>query len=255
MEQFIYDGSYFGLFTAIFEIYDRKCKDAAIVKQKCMEAFVFTNNIEIYTDSLKAKRVLKGLEKKVSRECLSTIYRCYLSELKGIENTILQFVQYAFSSVENPENNFGHPAVLEISQIARKVGREKHRFEAFVRFESIGKNFFYAPIDPDYNVLPLIIPHFKRRYADQDWIIYDINRKYGVHYDQQTEQVNEAIIDFTNTPNALVQTNISFDLNEKLYQELWKNYFKNANIPVRKNTKLHLRHVPKRFWKYLVEKK
>ena len=197
MTQFIYDGSYYGLFTAVFEIYERKCDDAVIIKAKKLEALVFKANVEVITDHIKAERVLKAIRKKVSPDCFMNIYRCYLSELKGIENTILEFVQYAFSSKINVEDNFGNAAVLDIAQTARKVGREKHRFEAFVRFESIGDKFFYAPIDPDYNVLPLIVPHFKRRYADQDWIIYDTKRKYGVHYDQRSEQVNEAVIDFT----------------------------------------------------------
>lgn len=255
MTQFIYDGSYAGLFSSIFEVYERKCTDASIVKQQNLQALVFSENIEVSTDPGKAERVLKGLRKKVSPECFANLYSCYLSELKGIENTLLQFVQYVFSSRKNIEDDFGHHAVLDVAQVARKVGREKHRFEAFVRFENIGDKFFYAPIDPDYNVLPLIVPHFKRRYADQDWIIYDTKRRYGVHYNQHTEQVNEAIIDFTAHSTDLTPTGISFDPDEMLYQDLWKNYFKSTNIPMRRNMKLHLQHVPKRYWKYLVEKK
>lgn len=253
--QYIYDGSYQGLFTAIFDIYARNCTNAAIVKRGNMDALSFADNIEVYTDEAKARRVLAGLEKKVSTECLHNLYCCYLSEIRGIENTILQFAQYVFSGVENAENNFGHPAVLEVVQTARKLGREKHRFEAFVRFENISERLFYAPIDPDYNVLPLIVPHFKRRYADQDWIIYDTKRKYGIHYDQQTETINEITIDFAAADETPLPADIVFDPEEKLYQELWKNYFKSVNIPVRKNRKLHLRHIPKRYWKYLVEKK
>jgi probable DNA metabolism protein len=255
MTQFMYDGTYIGLFTCIFEIYERKCKDAVIVKNDKVDALFLTENVSIYSDHEKATRVIKGLQKKITGESILNIYRCYLSELKGIENTILQFVEYIFSSDKNIEDDFGNSAVLEIVQVARKVGREKHRFEAFVRFESIGEKFFYASIDPDYNVLPLIVPHFKRRYADQDWIIYDTKRKYGIHYDQLTEQVNEAIIDFKMDTTDMAPTGILFDPDEKLYQGLWKNYFKSVNIPIRKNTKLHLQHVPKRYWKYLVEKK
>ncbi|MGK4566274.1 DUF4130 domain-containing protein [Flavobacterium sp. 3HN19-14] len=42
---------------------------------------------------------------------------------------------------------------------------------------------------------------------------------------------------------------------EGLYALLWNDYFKSTNIPARKNMKLHLQHVPKRYWKYLTEKK
>ena len=35
---------------------------------------------------------------------------------------------------------------------------------------------------------------------------------------------------------------------------MWKDYFDSTNIKERKNMKLHIRHVPKRYWKYLSEK-
>jgi probable DNA metabolism protein len=45
-----------------------------------------------------------------------------------------------------------------------------------------------------------------------------------------------------------------FDEKEELYQHLWQQYFKSVNIVSRKNTKLHIQHMPKRYWKYLTEK-
>jgi probable DNA metabolism protein len=39
------------------------------------------------------------------------------------------------------------------------------------------------------------------------------------------------------------------------YQVLWKSYFDSVNIKERKNPKLHLQHVPRRYWKYLSEKR
>ena len=41
---------------------------------------------------------------------------------------------------------------------------------------------------------------------------------------------------------------------EKLFQTLWKNYFKSLTIKERINPKLQRQHMPQRFWKYLVEK-
>ena len=164
-------------------------------------------------------------------------------------------MRYCYASAVNIETDYGHGAVLTIAQTARKVGREKHRFEAFVRFELIGPQFFYAPIDPDYNVLPIIVPHFKRRYADQDWLIYDTKRKFGMHYDRQSGSLQEAVLDLAPGNLPVPAGQICFDHEEEKYRELWKNYFKNANIPARRNMRLHLQHVPRRYWKYLVEKK
>ena len=55
--------------------------------------------------------------------------------------------------------------------------------EAFVRFKKTTDGLFLSLVRPDFNVLPLIQPHFKRRYQDQRWLIYDEQRKYGLYYD------------------------------------------------------------------------
>jgi probable DNA metabolism protein len=98
-------------------------------------------------------------------------------------------------------------------------------------------------------VLPLISTHFKERYADQRWLIYDCRRKYGLYYD--LDEVSEVTIDFNESNNNSKDV---YDEKENLYQELWKQYFDSVNIKARKNMKLHIQHVPKRYWKWLVEK-
>ena len=42
---------------------------------------------------------------------------------------------------------------------------------------------------------------------------------------------------------------------EKLYQELWKGYFKSLTIKEHINLKLKRQYMPKHYWKYLTEKK
>jgi probable DNA metabolism protein len=123
--------------------------------------------------------------------------------------------------------------------------------EAFVRFQKLKDDTFYAAVEPDFNVLPLLIRHFKSRYADQKWIIYDLKRKYGLYYD--LHNVQYISLDFANIGKA-GDVIAAFTEDEGIYQHLWKNYFTSVNIPSRKNTKLHVRHIPKRYWKHLTEK-
>jgi probable DNA metabolism protein len=150
------------------------------------------------------------------------------------------------------ETDYSHDAVLTINQTAKKVWREKHRMEAFVRFQKTGDGLYYAVIEPDYNVLPLIGRHFETRYANQQWLIYDAHRKYGIHYNgTYAVEVNIA---FEETTAGGKDVRHAYDATESIYQELWKQYFKSVNIPARKNTKLHVQHMPKRYWKYLPEK-
>ncbi len=253
MQQLIYDGSFEGLLTTVFEIYERKYCFVNIVSLNKTEAMVFSDNITVISDAKKADRVWRGLKNKLSAESLKKIYWAYLSEIKGIENTIFEFIKYVFSSKINIETDYGNASVIEITKTTKKVGREKHRFEAFIRFELMGPDLFYAPMEPDFNVLPIILPHFKKRYADQNWIIYDTKRKFGMYYDKHSEKINEVIIDFDKGAHTQ-NSGLSFDPEENKYRDLWRSYFKSTNIPIRKNMKLHLQHVPKRYWKYLIEK-
>jgi probable DNA metabolism protein len=253
-ENFIYDGTFYGLLSAVFDIYDRKAKFPILHKQDNQLALFQTITHTLTADMDKAKRVWKGIEKKAGIKTCNKIYKTFLSELPSMEMHIVGYIRYLFSSVNNAQQDFSHPDVLAIEQIARKVSREKHRMEAFVRFESIGNKTYYASIEPDYNVLPLISAHFRKRYANQNWIIYDIKRNYGVHYDTELEILQEVQMDFHHATKGNEVSDILVDENELLYQKLWKQYFKSTNIVARKNSKLHIKHVPKRYWKYLIEK-
>ena len=79
-----------------------------------------------------------------------------------------------------------------------------------------------------------------------------MKRKYGYYYDLNT--VVEITLD---NDEHLLGGKLDEKLmaeDEKLFQELWKGYFKSMTIKERINPKLHRQHMPKRFWKYLTEK-
>lgn len=251
MAIYIFDGSLKGLLTAIFELYERKHKDISIVQQHLYQPNAFLEEILIITDELKAKRVWKGLEQKLSPDWMQRFYSTYLSEQPESFQHLVGFARYIFDSQAGAASNYGNDHVLAITQMDRKVHREKHRMEAFVRFRKTVDGMFFAHIDPDYNVLPLIEKHFKNRYADQKWVIYDLRRKYGIFYDLKT--VHEVTLEFA-VDDAANQSPAPWDEQEELYSILWKDYFKSTNIQARKNMKLHIQHVPKRYWKYLTEK-
>jgi probable DNA metabolism protein len=139
-----------------------------------------------------------------------------------------------------------------IQQTSRKVHREKHRMEAFVRFQLTKQGLYYSIIQPDYNVLPLISKHFKDRYADQQWLIYDARRKFGLYYN--LEEVEAVEMNFTIQAGDKKSLLEIHDEKEDLYQQLWRQYFSSVNIAARRNMKLHIQHMPKRYWKHLIEK-
>lgn len=253
MDSYVFDGSLEGLLCGVFEWFERKPGPVLLKVDATYQPDAFTSVLFIHNDERKADRVWKGLQAKLPKDWIRRFYCCYLSELPAAYTALFEFACYIFANPVGAEKNYGNPFVLSLSQTARKVEREKHRMEAFIRFQHTADGIFYCGIDPDFNVLPLIMNHFKNRYADQQWIIYDIKRNYGLFYD--LEKVEEIKLDFKDqNTKASLSTPSVLSEKEGLYAVLWKDYFKSANIPARKNTKLHVQHVPKRYWKYLTEK-
>jgi probable DNA metabolism protein len=255
MTTLVYDGSFAGWLTTVFEVYERKLGAVQIVKEGATQQDVFADTLTVDTNEVKARRVWAGLGRKLSAEGMERVHSVYLSEEAGMEAWLLQFVRYVLAAGKNIEEDYGHPAVLWVTQTARRVWREKHRMEAFVRFRKLADGLFYAFVEPDCDVLPLIAPHFRSRYADQDWLIYDGKRRYGIHYQSSGGTVTRVQLEWTEGSSATgaVPEEV-LDERESMFQALWKDYFRNTGIPARRNPKLHLRHMPLRYWKHLTEK-
>lgn len=255
MNVFVYDGSFEGLLSCLFEVYRNKQVPDVIVDESHHQPTLMGSTWHIITNEEQADRVLKGIDRRTQDKASLIVYKMFLSELPLIELSIYHFVRAIIdkndvSVLENYANEF----VLKAHQIVKMMGREIHRMHAFVRFQKTKEGVFYASIEPDFNVLPLLGEHFEKRYADQSWVIFDTKRHYGLYYDQK-----ETVFITMENPSFNLGTGELkaqvVDEKEKLYQALWENYFQSVNIKERKNLKLHLRHVPKRYWKYLTEKK
>lgn len=252
MHTVLYDGSFEGWLTAVFEIYEYGFSEAEIQNEGKYQRNMFTGEHFAITNEYKATRLWNGLKQRLSLTALQQINNAWFSEMPGIENTLLAYVQYVFNSKISIEKDYSCAAVLTITNLSKKVHREKHRMEAFVRFQLTADGLYYAIVEPDFNVLSLIMPHFEARYADQRWMIYDARRKYGIYYD--LHKVEFVHIQFDSTTNGGKDIHAIYDEREDLYQHLWKHYFDSVNIKARKNTKLHIQHMPQRYWKYLPEK-
>jgi probable DNA metabolism protein len=202
-----------------------------------------------------AARVLKGIDGRTNASASALTYKIFLSELPLSEMLVYQVVQAIIQhGDETILENFANPFILKAAQIEKMIHREVHRMHAFVRFQEAPGGLFCAAIDPDFNILPLIGAHFERRYADQAWVIFDVRRNYGLYYDQLNMSYVRPDDQIIAMNYNMFEANATQDVKEEEYQSLWKNYFHAVNINERNNPKLHLRHMPRRYWKYLIEK-
>ena len=249
---FRYDKTFEGLLTAVFDAYSRKQFPERLLAKDEVEPLFVEQIHSVISETEKSQRVWTAVTKKLSKNACNMLMYTWLSEVAQSDELIFRYIRKAFDTRQSIETNFSDPDVLEIMQLAKKVSSERLHVIQFVRFQKSADDIFFAPVAPIYNALPLTIEHFIDRFSDQRWLIYDTKRKYGYYYD--LNKVEEVTFD---SDEDFLEGKLKDDqmaADEKLFQELWKNYFKALTIKERLNPKLQRQHMPRRFWKYLTEK-
>lgn len=255
MTIFIFDNTFEGLLTSVFEAYSRRVfPDALFPEGEPLPLFhdeVFT----VITEEEKAKRVWRGLQKKLSSGALSCLAQCWLAEEAETPMLLFRYIRKAVDAPRSIETNFADPDVLEFSRMWKRVDWERLRMLQFIRFQKAADGTFFAAVEPEKNALPLAIDHFKDRFADQPWLIYDIKRAYGFYYD--LKEVRQVTFEEGSREGHLVTGMLDeslMDKDEKLFQQLWKTYFKAICIKERLNPRKHKQDMPVRYWKHMTEK-
>ncbi len=243
MLYFVYDGSFPGLLTAIYEAFYNSQAPDEIIREEHYSAHLFSQKKEIATNQVKSDKVYQGIQTEVSNYTLTSVYYAYLSEVKRMETTIYNYLQLAFKHGAKVNKLHSNSTVDKIKSIRKKVGREAHKMKGLLRFRTLDNGIYYAPLEPDYNIISILARHFSRRLADQNWIIHDLNRRQAAVYNQEEWQL---------TP--LTEQEVEVSTQEVKYQTLWKEFFSSTAVENRTNLKLQQQNMPKKYWKHLVEK-
>lgn len=244
MIYYIYDGSFDGLLTCIYESYYRKETPEQILFQEDGQENLLVQKIYIERDKDKSQKVYNAIKTKISPQALQNIFYTFLSERADSGSLIYEYVKLGFKMGKRVDGHISDDRVLDLHKAVQKVTREKHRILGLVRFQKLGSNFYYASLTPDHQILGLIAPHFAKRMADQNWVIHDLKRNMAAIYDQREWVLTDMVLD---KPIAVGEE-------EEFYQKLWKEYFKSITIKNRINPRLQKQYMPKRYWKHLVEK-
>jgi probable DNA metabolism protein len=249
---FRYDKTFEGLLTTLFDAYSWKTfPDRLLSENEPLPMFADEIH-QVIAESYKSTRVWTALEKKLSRSVCGMLMHVWLSELPGSDELLFRYMRKAFDVPSSIATHFADNDVMEVKKIAGKVSKERERLMQFVRFQKTADGIFFAPVSPVFNALPLALPYFTDRFADQKWLIYDLKRRYGYYYD--LKMATEVTLD---NDEHLLGGKLDEALmaqDEKLFQSMWKEYTLSLTIKERLNPKLQRQHMPRRFWKFMPEK-
>lgn len=250
---FRYDKTFEGLLCALFDAYVRRTFPERLIGEGEPEPMFSEQLHEVITRCEASSRVWAALEKKLGKQVCNMLTHVWLSEEPGSDELLMRYMRKAFDARESIAWNFADEDVLQAKKIAQKVARERERLTQFVRFQKAGDGTYFAPVAPLCNVLPLCIPYFTDRFADQRWLLYDTKRRYGYYYDLK-QAVEITLDDDEHLLGGWLDDKLMAE-DERLFQQRWKSYFEAVTIRERINPKLHRQHMPRRFWKYLPEKR
>ncbi|MDU4891962.1 MAG: TIGR03915 family putative DNA repair protein [Clostridium sp.] len=244
MKEFIYDGSFEGLLTCIFYGYPLK-EDVKITSQDNYIPSLITEPKEIKTEQDKFERVYESIENKLSPSTLRNVYYLYLSEIQGVETLIFNYIKLCYKYGDKINMAKNNDIIILVDRYCKRVSYESHRFTGFVRFKEIGPLTFYAPIEPDHNILPLLTDHFISRFSDQNFIIHDLKRNLAIIYNKTEVTISP----LENKKGEELMRSSHMDN----FEDLWKEFYKSVNIEERKNPTCQKRMMPTRYWKHLTE--
>ncbi len=242
MKEYIYDNTFEGLLTTIFYAYS--CKEDCIITKSRDYVTSFLNEVlDISTEYDKFDRVYKSIVEKLNSEVLTNIYYLYLCDIPNSSSTSLKYLKLCYKYGSNINLAKNNDIIILVDKYIKKVTAEAHRFNGFIRFKEVAPLSFYASIEPDHNILPLILNHFTRRFSDQNFIIHDLKRELAIIYNRES-----FIITDLKREDSKVLT-----LPDGEFESLWKTFYKSVNMKERENPRLRNQYMPKRYWSHITE--
>ena len=238
LKSYVYDGTFEGYLTVLYEIFKSGGEPASICRANTGSATLNLFFDEKHTAAEEKKYLLmkKAIIEKISAETFENTVHAFLSEMPDIEMHIYRYINTGRQKGGEVNKMLADDNVVPVLRAAQRVMREGHRMLGFVRFADAG-GVYYAKINPDANILPVIIPHFKARFGSQKWIIHDVVRGIAAFYDG-----GKCVIKSVESAQMAPETGICDE-----YVSMWKAYFQAMEIKSRHNPKLQQQLIPKKY--------
>ena len=170
---YLYDGTFDGLLTIIFNCYCDKCFPQKILPEYDYIENFLDNITLIKTDYSKSKRIFNGIENNISHKALYNSYYAFLSDNSEKEINILKYVCTGFDQGPKIDNMITLSYVYKVINMRKRALGECHKLKGLLRFIEVGDNMFYASIHPDNNIIEALGHHFINRLPSQNFIIHD----------------------------------------------------------------------------------
>ena len=264
-----------GIFTAIYEAYEKKYQIDRVKLHvgEEYEPALFTDYQRVYVDDTRAEKVRRTLMRKFSKDD-------YLSICYALSTTDERKADAVFHTIDWGLRGCYQNSILEhltcdwvriTMELARNASNEYMHLRGFTRFRELKGGLLYAVIAPKNDILPQLAAHFTDRFPQENFIIRDKGRElYAVHpaykpwilvtlkkaenlpYGEvKDENVRIEAASGMGIDDCMEERELSDQ--EHNYQELFREFCHNISIEERKNLNLQRNMLPLHFRTYMTE--
>lgn len=240
-----------GIFTGIYEAYERKCDPAHTVIQagEDGELCLFSDYRKVASDMEKAEKVVRTLRRRFGEECFEQLCLALSSWQPDKGQAVYRTVVEGLSGRVKGRlmEHLGNPYVARAFELSRAAGNESHHLLGFLRFSETSDGLLFAQIGPKNNVLAHMMPHFADRFPGENFVILDENRRiYGVHPAHKEWFL-------AHSQDGPEKKDLEFTDTELQMQELFRFFCRKIMIKERENGALQRQLLPLRFRGYMTE--
>lgn len=240
---YVYDNSFYGLMSAVFEAYSRHEYPTDILPQDNIQLRLDCDYFHISTDDKKADRVIMSITKKISSSALYYIYCVYLSALCDKEMRIFNFLVDGYKYGSSIINRLNLESASKLINAAKTISSEAHLYLGFIRFKKLKNGVYYSEIEPKGRILPLISEHFCKRFSSMPFLINDLTHNECLAYNGKDTEIR-----YVDTSPIL-----KYSEDEEKFAKMWREFYDEIEIKERHNEKCRMSMLPKRYRRCMTE--
>ena len=247
----ICEDSSVGIFTGIYEAYEKKLDHDTTVLQVGEEdnLRLFAEYVRIVPSMEKAEKVIRTIRRRFGEETMRIIFEALASTDRQKGQAVYQMIVFGLRGKYSGQliDCLSFEPIIKVVALSTTVWHECHHFYGFLRFKELANGILFAQIKPKAQLLELLGDHFSNRFPNEDFLIYD-------------EEYDRCLIHGIGKPWFIVAGDLlrmeelpEFSAEELQIQELFKHFCNKIAIKERENVSLQQQMLPLRFRANMVE--
>lgn len=252
---YLHDGSFEGLLTAVARAVKSGQPVGGIYAERGYSPGLFDRLVVVVTDQEQAHRLFSYLQ-ALGDAAARFAVNGFLSEDREAGLHLYHLVRECLARGGRATELYSHDSIRYLEQLSRRVNLEAHRLIGLIRFRLLTDDLYYAPFEPDCNVLGHCARHFIERLGNRRWLLHDIRRDLALYWNGEGETLESVAVEpeftaYVRRHGDVADTHLGEG--ELHYRLLWRSFHTVIANKDRENRRLQHQLMPRRYWKYLIE--